>query len=104
MPRRMPQEAYEEFKAVVGEEYISIEPEVLETYSWTNGLAQAGFGMQWYIPPIGVIMPETTEEVQGIVKICRKYDLKFKPHAGAWMIVAYPWTNRALTALLTLRI
>ncbi|MBN2167639.1 MAG: FAD-binding oxidoreductase [Actinobacteria bacterium] len=91
MVKVLPREAYEEFKEVVGEEYVSIEPEVMETYTYQNGLAQGGFGVKWMNPPVGVILPSTTEEIQKIIQICAKYKLKFKAHASAWMVIAFPF-------------
>jgi len=84
----MPLEAYEEFKQVVGEDNVSIEPEVLETYTYMNGLAQGTAGFHWMREPIGVILPATQEQVRKILGICTKYGLKFKAHSTAWVMTA----------------
>ncbi|MBN1289066.1 MAG: FAD-binding oxidoreductase [Actinobacteria bacterium] len=96
MPLSMPEEAYEELKKAVGERNVSIEPEVLETYSYMNGLAQGGVGFHWCRLPIGVVLPGTTEEVQKIVGICRKYKLKFKAHSSAWIGMAMAMTGNVI--------
>ncbi|MBN1288314.1 MAG: FAD-binding oxidoreductase [Actinobacteria bacterium] len=88
MSRKMPDEAYEEFKQVAGENNVSIEPEVLETYTYMNGLAQGAMGFHWNRKPIGVVLPSTLEEVRKILEICTRYGLKFKAHSTAWVIMA----------------
>ncbi len=88
MPRSLSEDAYMEFEEAVGEGNVSIDPGILQTYTYMNGLAQGAFRSQWNILPICVILPETTEEVQKIVRICIKYKLKFKAHSTAWWIMS----------------
>ncbi len=87
---------YEELKAIVGEDNISIEPAVLETYAfqWCNEVDSALRGEQptrFGHRPLAVVLPNTTEEVQGIVRLCNRHGLKFKAFStgmGPWASVS----------------
>ena len=91
MTRPIPEEAYKEFVDALGEDNVSTDPGVLETYTYMNGLAQGSFGVHWNVRPVCVTLPETTEQVQKILKTCAKFKLKFKPHSTAW------WLNSLAT-------
>ncbi len=86
MAQSIPEEAYQAFVEAVGETNVSIDPGVMETYTYMNGLAQGAFGSHWHVRPVCVILPETTEEVVRIIEICGKYRLTFKAHSTAWWI------------------
>ncbi|MCP4681060.1 MAG: FAD-binding oxidoreductase [Desulfobacterales bacterium] len=73
---------YKKLEKVLGEENISQEPVVLDGYAW-----QPIFNLKsqkWTPRPAAVVLPETTEEVQQIVKLCNKYKVKFKAHSTGW--------------------
>lgn len=91
MARIIPEKAYEEFVDALGQDNVSVDPGVLETYTYMNGLAQGAFGTHWNKRPVGVVLPSTTKEVVKIVNICGKYKLKFKAHSTAW------WLNSLAT-------
>lgn len=88
MAQPISKEAYKDLENIVGENNVSDDPGILQTYTYMNGLAQGTFGTQWSIKPVCVILPETREEVQDIVKACNKHKLKLKPHSTAWWIYA----------------
>lgn len=82
-------EAYKALESVVGPKYVSDSSSVLVGYAYSP------FGFYLEEPgkwnpclPLAVVLPENTEQVQGIVKVCNRYDLKFKAHATGWG----PWS------------
>ncbi len=73
---------YKELEKVLGDENVSQEPAVLDGYAW-----QPIFNLKsqkWTPRPAAVVLPETTDEVQKIVKLCNKYKVKFKAHSTGW--------------------
>lgn len=73
---------YLAFEEIVGPEYITDDPVIMYPYSWRSGL---------YAPPESfstlfeaVVLPERTEEVQKIVKLCNKFGLQFKACSTGW--------------------
>ena len=74
-------EAYKALEDIVGAEYITDEPAILDTYS-------RSWGMEWAIPgelfaprQLAAILPASVEEVQAIVKVCNRYRVPFRAHA-----------------------
>lgn len=67
---------YEELKAIVGEKYVSKEPEELYIYSSDPGTMPPS-------KPDYVVMPGTVEEVQKIVLLANKYRIPVVPMGGA---------------------
>lgn len=88
MKRPISEEAYNEFVEALGEDNISTDPGILETYTYMNGLAQGGMGFHWVYRPVCVTLPGSVEEVQKILKICTKYKFRFKAHSTAWWVGA----------------
>jgi glycolate oxidase len=70
----LPKYVYKMFEGVVGTEYISDRPHILAAYRHTS--PQDG---RKPASPDAVILPGNTEEVQAIVKICRRYDIRYNP-------------------------
>jgi len=70
----IPKEAYQALQSIVGPEWVSDDPAVCEADRKGGGFATGG-------PPLArpacCIQPETTEEVQAIVKVCNRYMLPF---------------------------
>ena len=68
-------EEYQALESVVGPEYITQDPVILDTYDqvWGNRLF---FDHKHSTRPAAVVMPENTGEVQGIVKLCNKYGIR----------------------------
>ena len=82
-------EVYRELEGVVGPEYISQEPAVLESYrrAWGTDVATD----KKRLPrPGAVVLPACTEEVQGIVKVCNKYGIKYKALSTGWIFCITP--------------
>ncbi len=78
---------YKALEDIVGPEYISQEPVIMESYCqvWGNKLA---FGDKRHNPPAAVILPASTAEVQAIVKYCNKTGILYKASARAFEYVA----------------
>ncbi|MFM2125151.1 MAG: hypothetical protein RL328_1602 [Acidobacteriota bacterium] len=60
----------DEFRAVVGERGLIHAPEELRTYE-CDGLTN------FRVAPIAVLLPESTEQVQGVVRICHRNRIPF---------------------------
>jgi glycolate oxidase len=84
---KLTQEEYKALEDIVGPEYISADPVIMESYCqvWGNKLA---FGDKRHNPPAAVLLPGNTAEVQAIVKYCNKAGILFKPSARAFEYVA----------------
>lgn len=80
-------DAYRALEDVVGPEYISQDPAIRDTYNqvWGNKLL---FDEKWSTRPAAVLLPETTEEVQSIVRACNRFKIPFKPFSSGFEIVA----------------
>lgn len=77
-------EQYRAIEDVVGEENVTIEPNLLDGYCF-------GWGSDFGNRPLGAVLPGSTEEVQRIVKICNRYKLQYRAHStgfGAGMMNA----------------
>jgi len=84
---KLSKEEYKALEDIVGPEYITQEPVIMETYNqiWGNKLA---FGDKRHNPPAAVLLPANTEEVQAIVRYCNKTGILFKASARAFEYVA----------------
>ena len=72
-------EAYQDLEDIVGPEYISDDPSILDSYAfqWLAELVRPE--QSHYMPrPVAVILPASTEEVQAITMVCNKYSIKIK--------------------------
>ena len=73
---------YAAFEDIVGPEYISADPVIMYPYSWRSGLYA---GVDNFTPLFeAAVLPQRTEEVQAIVKLCNKYKLQFKATSTNW--------------------
>jgi glycolate oxidase len=73
---------YSAFEDIVGTENISANPEILYAYSWRSGLYA---GADKFTPLFeAVVLPQTTGEVQAIVRLCNRFGLKFKASSTGW--------------------
>ena len=88
-------EAYRAIEDIVGPEYISEEPAVLESYA-CPGTPKAifTFGDPLAFRPEAVVTPGGTEEVQAIVRLCNRFRLILKPSSyagwGPWALSSGP--------------
>jgi glycolate oxidase len=78
----VPKQAYKEMEAVLGKENISQEPGILDSYAWQPAINLANHA--WIPRPAAVVLPQTVEEVQHIVKLCNKHKIKYKAHSTGW--------------------
>ena len=86
-------EIYKEFEDVVGPDNISDDAALLDTYITPMAQSQHHMGPAYHtFTPRGlaVVMPASTEEVQGVVKICNKHKIRFKASSTFWMVMGYP--------------
>lgn len=84
---KLAKEEYQALEDIVGPEYITQDPVIMESYNqvWGNKLE---FGEKFTKPPAAVLLPATTEEIQAIVRLCNKYGILFKASAAAFEFVA----------------
>ncbi|WP_300464151.1 FAD-binding protein [Desulfobacula sp.] len=80
-------EAYRALEGIVGPEYISQDPVIMDSYCFVWG-NEVMFGDKFAARPIAVIIPGSAEEVQEVVKVCNQYNVKFRPHATGWEATA----------------
>ncbi|MDA8235975.1 MAG: FAD-binding oxidoreductase [Clostridia bacterium] len=80
-------DAYLALEDIVGSEYITQDPAILDTYNqvWGNKLV---FDEKWSTRPGAVILPGNTEEVQKIVRVCNRYKITFKPFSSGFEVVS----------------
>jgi glycolate oxidase len=81
-------EAYQALEDIVGPENITREPIVLDSYCyvWANEILTGGD--KFSKRPLAVIMPETSEEVQAIVKACNRFSIRCRPFASGFETAA----------------
>ena len=84
---KLTKDEYKALEDIVGPEYITQEPVIMESYNqvWGNKLA---FGEKYHNPPAAVLLPGSVEEIQKIVRFCNKAGILFKPSARAFEYVA----------------
>jgi len=83
---------------IVGPENISTDPAILDTYAfqWCGELKNIMSGREpsrFLDRPEAVVLPSNTEEVQAIIRVCRRFKLKFKAHStglGPWAAPSGP--------------
>jgi glycolate oxidase len=71
-----------EMEQVLGEENVTREPGILDSYAWQPAINLAT--EPWIFRPAAVVLPKTTEEVQELVKICNRNKVKYKAHSTGW--------------------
>ncbi len=91
-------EIYAELEKAVGPENVSQEPVILETYRCATHQSSCHFGPYRSRTPMpqAVALPSTTEEVQKLVKICNKYNIKFKASSTFWSAHGYIGDDHSL--------
>ena len=77
-------EQYSAFEDILGPANISADPVILASYSWRSGLLAGAYK---FAPRFeAVVLPDSTPEVQAIVRLCNKYKLQFKASSTGWGI------------------
>ncbi len=81
----MKDSVYEQFKSILGPENITRDPCTLDayTYQWTGENSGDTTRMLPHRAEC-VTLPSSTEEVQAIVKLCNRHNLKIKAHSTGW--------------------
>jgi hypothetical protein len=69
----LPKEAYQALESIVGAEWVSDDPAIVEA----DHIAGGSHGETDIKRPACSIQPETAEEVRGIIRICNRYRLPF---------------------------
>jgi glycolate oxidase len=84
---KLEEREYRALEDVVGAEYITRDPVILDTYNqvWGNKLV---FGEKFSPRPTAVLLPGSTGEVQAIVRVCNRYGIPFKPFSSGFEITA----------------
>jgi glycolate oxidase len=80
--------AYREFEDILGPEYISEDPAVLDGYAFF--FRQGGKKILFFTRPEAVVLPGSTEDVQAVIKLCNRRGIKSKAHStgyGSWNAV-----------------
>jgi len=92
-------EQYQALEDIVGPDYISDDPALLDSYSYPMVATSNHLGPFYgvYTPQgAAVVLPGSTEEVQAIVKICNKYRIKYKACASFWSGMGFPSFDNVL--------
>ena len=93
---KLPREAYRALEDVVGPEWITEDRMEVEAYSYEVSFDNYLYKLMRDPTPIpaAVILPETTEQVQAIVRICNRYKIPFAPMTNGQVNSAprYPGT------------
>jgi glycolate oxidase len=76
-------EVYSELQGIVGEENATREPAILDTYAFQY-IAEIVVGDSYMGRPGAVVLPASTEEVQEIVRLCNREDIKYKAVSTGW--------------------
>jgi len=90
----------EETKAlqdIVGPQWVSTAPCMMDTYSlYMNPETLVRDGGRWLPRPVAVVMPESTEQVQEIMRLCNKTDLMVKPISTGFHAVCAASRDRVI--------
>ena len=90
---RLTPAARRDFEAILGPRDVSDDPAIVAGYAWVYG----GLGgdsperLISQIKPVAIVLPESVEEVQAVVKACIRHGLKFRAQCtgnGSWGNVA----------------
>jgi glycolate oxidase len=80
---KLKEEEYRALEEIVGPEYITQEPVILDTYNqvWGNKFF---FDEKHSVRPAAVLLPASTEEIAAVVKVCNKYGILFKAFSSGF--------------------
>ncbi len=87
-------EAYQALEDIVGPEYISDEPAILDSYCYQRSAELINPDQSHFLTRAeAVLLPGSTEEVSAIVKACNRYKIKCKPFSTGWISTASALTE-----------
>ncbi|MHB8895727.1 MAG: FAD-binding oxidoreductase [Candidatus Geothermincolia bacterium] len=75
--------AFEELRDIVGEENITREPAILETYAY-QFIAEVVCADKYMGVPCAVVLPANSEEVLEIVRACNRHKIQYKAISTGW--------------------
>ena len=80
---KLSKQEYQALEDIVGPEYITQEPVILDTYNqvWGNKFF---FDEKHSVQPAAVLLPATTEEIAAVVKVCNQYGILFKAFSSGF--------------------
>lgn len=82
----IPQEAYQALKDIVGSKYITDDPVIAQAYLGRLGHGKGtAIDLEMNMPPACVVLPRTTKEVQGIIKLAYRYKINYVPASTFWI-------------------
>jgi glycolate oxidase len=92
------QELYQAFENIVGKRNISQDVGIRETYRCAAAQSSAHYGPYDHKTPLpdAVLLPGSTDEVQNIIRLCNKYDIKFKASTTFWSSMGYIGSDNAI--------
>ena len=95
IPNKLVSEVYKALEDIVGEEYISQERAVVECYSKFS--VDSGGALKKHAKdpsniPACIILPETTEEIQAIMRVCNRYKVNVIPFTNGMITFNGPTT------------
>jgi glycolate oxidase len=78
----MADDAYRDLEEAVGEENVTREEAMLDSYAWQPFLNMTT--ELWTRRPGAVVLPGSTAEVQAVVRACNRHRLRFKALSTGW--------------------
>jgi len=89
---KLAKEAYQAMEDIVGAEYITQQPVILDTYNqvWGNKFF---FDEKHSTRPAAVLLPANTGEISAIVQICNKYGILFKAFSSGFEYLSLALEN-----------
>ena len=86
-----------ELEAIIGKEWISTAPCVLDTYAYyQNPETMNKDGSQWLPRPVAVVLPQSTSEVQEIMRFCTSSQFMAKPLSTGFHTAAAASNNTVI--------
>ncbi|MDI6832200.1 MAG: FAD-binding oxidoreductase [Actinomycetota bacterium] len=77
------EEILKRLEDVVGPEYVSVNPAVLDGYAFQS-FGNLDPTCPWISRPVAVVLPSSTEEVQAVLRACHELGLRFKAFSTGW--------------------
>ncbi len=91
------EEETKELQGIVGREWVSTSPCMLDTYSfYMNPETVVKDGSKWLPRPVAVALPKSTQEIQGIMRFCNKNHLMAKPLSTGFHAVCAASRDRVI--------
>jgi len=83
---------------IVGERWVATDPCVMDSYAfYMNPEALNKEGGRFSPRPVAVVLPESTREIQEIVRFCNRSDLMVKPFSTGFCVMGAPSRDRVIT-------